>query len=190
VGGTSTPKKIVNKIRVLWWNFFNTIFSANGEERTASADCKLGGFINKIFFFFFFYLTPCHRTSPMVRGSKTFLKILFFKSVQQNVTLQSMETNTSEQNIQRIDTEKTSRPECWRARIQRPAAPLPPRDPLLGLLPPPHEPPLVKTGRAGWRPDGALKLGILKLDMAGMGRPASEPESYEVEESCRGLLAD
>jgi hypothetical protein len=78
VGGTSTPKKKLSiKSESSGGFFFDTIFSANGEERTASADCKLGGFINKIFFFF--YLTACHRTSPMVRGSKTFLKILFLQ---------------------------------------------------------------------------------------------------------------
>jgi hypothetical protein len=36
-----TNKKIVNKIRVLWWIFLETISSAKGEERAASADCKL-----------------------------------------------------------------------------------------------------------------------------------------------------
>ncbi len=90
----------------------------------------------------------------------------------------------------RISTEETARSTCTKVRVQRPkrpAAPLPPREPF--LLPPLREPPLEKTGRAGWRPDGTLKLGILKLDRAGMGRPASEPESYEVDESCRGLLA-
>jgi hypothetical protein len=41
-------KKIVNKIRVLWWIFLETISSVKGEERAASADCKLGGFKHKI----------------------------------------------------------------------------------------------------------------------------------------------
>jgi hypothetical protein len=42
-------KKIVQKIRVLWWIFLKIISSAKGEERTASADCNLGGFKHKIF---------------------------------------------------------------------------------------------------------------------------------------------
>jgi hypothetical protein len=29
-------------------------------------------------FFFFFYLTACHQTSPVVRGSKTFLRVFFY----------------------------------------------------------------------------------------------------------------
>jgi len=89
--------------------------------------------------------------------------------------------NEWQKKIQQIGTEETSRTACTMARVQRPkrpAAPIPPREPLLGVLPPPREPPLVKTGRAGWRPDGALELGILKLVRAGMGRAASEPESY------------
>jgi hypothetical protein len=36
-------KKIVYKIRVLWWFFWEPISNANGKERAASADCKLGG---------------------------------------------------------------------------------------------------------------------------------------------------
>ena len=28
--------------------------------------------------FFFFYLTACHRTSPVVRGSKTHFNIMFY----------------------------------------------------------------------------------------------------------------
>jgi hypothetical protein len=32
----------------------------------------------KYFFFFFFYFTTCHRTSPVVRGSKTILGIFLF----------------------------------------------------------------------------------------------------------------
>jgi hypothetical protein len=38
-----------HKIRVLWWIFLETISCAKEEERTASADCKLGGFKHKIF---------------------------------------------------------------------------------------------------------------------------------------------
>jgi hypothetical protein len=41
--------KIVNKIRVLWRIFLETFSNAKEEERTASADCKLGGFKHKIF---------------------------------------------------------------------------------------------------------------------------------------------
>jgi hypothetical protein len=41
--------KNLNKIRVIWWIFLETVSSAKGEERTASADCKLGGFKHKIF---------------------------------------------------------------------------------------------------------------------------------------------
>jgi hypothetical protein len=59
----------------------------------------------------------------------------------------------------------------------------------LELLPPPRDPPLVKPGRNGWRSVGALKRGVLKLERAGIGRPASDPESYEVEESHRGIFA-
>jgi hypothetical protein len=31
-------------MRVIWWISLETVSSAKGEERTASADCKLGGF--------------------------------------------------------------------------------------------------------------------------------------------------
>jgi hypothetical protein len=40
----------------------------------------------------------------------------------------------------------------------------------------------VKPGRGGGRAAGALNLGALKLERAGMGRPASDPDSYEEEE--------
>jgi hypothetical protein len=40
--------KNVEKIRVLWRIFLKTISSAKGEERAASADCKLGRFKHKI----------------------------------------------------------------------------------------------------------------------------------------------
>jgi hypothetical protein len=43
----TTPKKF--KIRVTWWIFLESIASAKEEERTASADCKLGGLKHKIF---------------------------------------------------------------------------------------------------------------------------------------------
>ncbi len=111
-----------------------------------------------------------------------------------------MEKLRVKQMNQHAKSEKTSRlrlpslgigTNCRREsaqRPERPADPLPPWKPLLGLLPPPCEPPLVNTGRDGWRPAGALKRGALKLDRAGIGRPASEPESYKVEESCRGLF--
>ncbi len=41
--------KNLNKIRVIWRILLETVSSAKGEERTASADCKLGGFKHRIF---------------------------------------------------------------------------------------------------------------------------------------------
>jgi hypothetical protein len=56
---------------------------------------------------------------------------------------------------------------------------------------PPREPPLVKPGKGGWRPGGALKRGAgRKLVRAGIGKPDSEPDSYNEDESARGRLVD
>ncbi len=49
-------------------------------------------------------------------------------------------------------------------------------------MPPLRYPPLVKPGSGVARAVGALNLGALKLERAGMGRPASDPDSYEEEE--------
>jgi hypothetical protein len=44
-----TNQKNLNKIRVLWGIFWKLFPDGKGEERAASADCKLGGFKHKIF---------------------------------------------------------------------------------------------------------------------------------------------
>jgi hypothetical protein len=47
----------------------------------------------------------------------------------------------------------------------------------------------VKPGKGGWRLAGALKRGAgPKLVRAGIGRPDSEPDSYDMDESARGRL--
>jgi hypothetical protein len=47
----------------------------------------------------------------------------------------------------------------------------------------------VKPGKDGWPLLGALKRGAgLKLERAGIGIPDSNPDSYDEEESARGLL--
>ena len=47
----------------------------------------------------------------------------------------------------------------------------------------------MKTGGGIWPPRGSLKRGGgRKLDSAGIGIPASVPDSYDEAESARGLL--
>ncbi len=47
----------------------------------------------------------------------------------------------------------------------------------------------MNTGVCIWPPRGDLKRGVgRKLDSAGIGIPASAPDSYEEAESARGLL--
>jgi hypothetical protein len=43
-----------------------------------------------MFFFFFFYLTACHRTSPVVRGSKNIFRVFFTvnKNIYYNDTIE------------------------------------------------------------------------------------------------------
>ena len=48
--------------------------------------------------------------------------------------------------------------------------------------PEPREPPRENPRRLGWRKE------VRKLERAGIGIPETDPDSYEEEESARGLL--
>jgi hypothetical protein len=53
------------------WLFLHTVSQHMNMKHTFSKELD--------FFFFFFYLTTCHRTSPVVRGSKNIFKDFFLQ---------------------------------------------------------------------------------------------------------------